>query len=106
MKFRFSSMVQKASSVAARRMYGDFGAPVPLVVIVVVSDIDFLTKYSWVICRKIWGVGWIGRAAELRASNPSRHNGQGFGGGGGLAMRTSVIWPSPRSRVSAVRVPG
>src|ERR1035441_171295 len=40
MKARFSSMVPNASSVAARRMYGDFGAPLPLVVVVVVSDID------------------------------------------------------------------
>src|ERR1035437_7839799 len=70
MKFRFSSMVQKASSVAARRMYGDFGAPVPLVVIVVVSDIDFLTKYSLVICRKIWGVGWIGRGGRTAGEQP------------------------------------
>src|SRR5664279_339994 len=70
MKFRFSSMVQKASSVAARRMYGDFGAPVPLVVIVVVSDIDFLTKYSWVIYRKIWGVGWIGRGGRTAGEQP------------------------------------
>src|ERR1035437_3863137 len=63
MDARFSSMVPNASSVAARRIYGDFGAPLPLVV-VVVSDIDSLTKHPSVICRKITGVGWIGRAAE------------------------------------------
>src|ERR1035441_11073755 len=46
MKARFSSTVPTASSVAARRMYGDFGAPLPLVVVVVVlSDIDSLTKH-------------------------------------------------------------
>src|ERR1035437_8217185 len=64
MKARFSSMVPNASSVAARRMYGDFGAPLPLVVVVVVSDIDSLTKCSLVICRKISGVGWIGRGGR------------------------------------------
>src|ERR1039457_2949593 len=47
MNARFSSMVPNASSVAARRMYGDFGAPLPLVVVVVVSDIDSLTKHSF-----------------------------------------------------------
>src|ERR1039458_7708274 len=66
MKARFSSMVPHASSVAARRMYGDFGAPLPLVVVVVVSDIDFLTKHPSVICRKISGVGWIGRGGRGR----------------------------------------
>src|ERR1017187_2660029 len=66
MKARFSSMVPNASSVAARRMYGDFGAPLPLVVVVVVSDVDFLTKHPSVICRKITGVGWIGRGGRSR----------------------------------------
>src|ERR1035441_8720486 len=69
MKARFSSMVPNASSVAARRIYGDFGAPLPLVV-VVVSDIDFLTKYSLVICRKISGVGWIGRGGRTAGEQP------------------------------------
>src|ERR1035441_9122912 len=70
MKARFSSMVPNASSVAARRIYGDFGAPLPLVVVVVVSDIDFLTKYSLVICRKISGVGWIGRGGRTAGEQP------------------------------------
>src|ERR1035441_7167515 len=70
MKVRFSSMVPNASSVAARRMYGDFGAPLPLVVVVVVSDIDFLSKYSLVICRKIPGVGWIGRGGRTAGEPP------------------------------------
>src|ERR1039458_4977734 len=69
MKAKFSSMVPNASSVAARRMYGDFGAPLPLVV-VVVSDIDFLSKYSLVICRKISGVGWIGRGGRTAGEQP------------------------------------
>src|ERR1035441_2084143 len=47
MKARVSSMVPNASSVAARRMYGDFDAPLPLVVVVVVSDIDSLTNTSF-----------------------------------------------------------
>src|ERR1039457_5294263 len=64
MNARFSSMVPNASSVAARRMYGDFSAPLPLVVVVVVSDIDSLTKHPSVICRKISGVGWIGRGGR------------------------------------------
>src|ERR1035437_3478628 len=68
MKARFSSMVPNASSVAARRMYGDFGAPLPLVVVVVVvvSDMDFLTKHPSVIRRKVSGVGWIGRGGRSR----------------------------------------
>src|ERR1035441_3124648 len=69
MNARFSSMVPNASSVAARRMYGDFGAPLPLVV-VVVSDIDSLTKYSLVICRKTSGVGWIGRDGRTAGEQP------------------------------------
>src|ERR1017187_2189940 len=64
MKARFSSMAPNASSVAARRMYGDFGAPLPLVGVVVVSDMDFLTEHPSVICRKISGVGWIGRGGR------------------------------------------
>src|ERR1017187_5594791 len=70
MKARFSSMVPNASSVAARRMYGDFGAPLPLVVVVVVSDMDFLTKHPSVICRKISGVGWIGRGGLTAGEQP------------------------------------
>src|ERR1035437_758417 len=70
MKARFSSMVPNASSVAARRIYGDFGAPLPLVVVVVVSDIDSLTKDSLVICRKITGVGWIGRGGRTAGEQP------------------------------------
>src|SRR5664279_6185558 len=70
MKARFSSMVRSASSMAARRMYGDFGAPWPLVVVVVVSDIDFLTKHPSVICRKISGVGWIGRGGRTAGEQP------------------------------------
>src|ERR1035438_1796488 len=71
MKARFSSMVPNASSVAARRMYGDFGAPLPLVVVVVVvSDIDSLTKHPSVICRKISGVGWIGRGGRTAGEQP------------------------------------
>src|ERR1035441_996705 len=69
MKARFSSMVPNASSVAARRMYGDFGAPLPLVV-VVVSDIDSLTRHLSVICRKISGVGWIGRGGRTAGEQP------------------------------------
>src|ERR1039457_1248707 len=69
MKARFSSMVPNASSVAARRRYGDFGAPLPLVV-VVVSDIDSLTKHPSVICRKISGVGWIGRGGRTAGEQP------------------------------------
>src|ERR1017187_559759 len=68
MKARFSLMVPNASSVAARRMYGDFGAPLPLVV--VVSDMDFLTKHPSVICRKISGVGWIGRGGRTAGEQP------------------------------------
>src|ERR1017187_5452094 len=70
MEAKFSSMVPNASSVAARRMYGDFGAPWPLVVVVVVSDIDFLTKHPSVICRKISGVGWIGRGGRTAGEQP------------------------------------
>src|ERR1017187_10412254 len=70
MKARFYSMVPNASSVAARRMYGDFGAPLPLVVVVVVSDMDFLTKHPSVICRKITGVGWIGRGGRTAGEQP------------------------------------
>src|SRR5664280_293341 len=70
MKARFSSMVPNASSVAARRMYGDFGAPLPLVVVVVVSDMDFLTKHHSVICRKISGGGWIGRGGRTAGEQP------------------------------------
>src|ERR1035441_9722790 len=70
MNARFSSMVPNASSVAARRMYGDFGAPLPLVVVVVVSDMDFLTKHPSVICRKITGVGWIGRGGRTAGEQP------------------------------------
>src|ERR1035438_6855882 len=69
MNARFSSMVLNASSVAARRMYGDFGVPLPLVV-VVVSDMDFLTKHPSVICRKISGVGWIGRGGRTAGEQP------------------------------------
>src|ERR1017187_2033161 len=69
MNARFSSMVPNASSVAARRRYGDFGAPLPLVV-VVVSDIDSLTKHPSVICRKISGVGWIGRGDRTAGEHP------------------------------------
>src|ERR1039457_1001655 len=70
MNARFSSMVPNASSVAARRMYGDFGAPLPLVVVVVVSDMDFLTRHPSVICRKISGVGWIGRGGRTAGEQP------------------------------------
>src|SRR5450756_1877786 len=70
MKARFSSMVPNASSEAARRMYGDFGAPLPLLVVVVVSDIDSLTKHPSVICRKISGVGWIGRGGRTAGEQP------------------------------------
>src|ERR1035438_5719529 len=49
MKARFTSMLPNASSVAARRMYGDFGAPWPLVVLVVVSDIDPFIKHPSVL---------------------------------------------------------
>src|ERR1019366_4596299 len=69
MNARFSSMVPNASSVAARRVYGDFGAPLPLVV-VVVSDIDSLTKHPSVICRKISGAGWIGRGGRTAGEQP------------------------------------
>src|ERR1019366_8346072 len=69
MNARFSSMVPNASSVAARRVYGDFGAPLPLVV-VVVSDIDSLTKHPSVICRKITGAGWIGRGGRTAGEQP------------------------------------
>src|ERR1019366_3660379 len=69
MNARFSSMVPNASSVAARRVYGDFGAPWPLVV-VVASDIDSLTKHPSVICRKISGVGWIGRGGRTAGEQP------------------------------------
>src|SRR5450759_1668899 len=70
MKARFSSRVPNASSVAARRIYGDFGAPLPLVVVVVISDMDFLTKHPSVICRKISGVGWIGRGGRTAGEQP------------------------------------
>src|ERR1035437_418365 len=70
MKARFSSMVRSASSVAARRMYGDFGAPLPLVVVVVVSDIDSLTRHPSVICRRISGVGCIGRGGRTAGEQP------------------------------------
>src|ERR1035437_6499031 len=70
MKARFSSMVPNASSVAARRMYGDFGAPLPLVVVVVVSDIDSLTRHPSVICRRISGVGCIGRGGRTAGEQP------------------------------------
>src|ERR1019366_9338946 len=69
MNARFSSMVPNASSVAARRVYGDFGAPWPLVV-VVASDIDSLTKHPSVICRKISGIGWIGRGGRTAGEQP------------------------------------
>src|SRR5450759_3222790 len=68
MKARFSSMVPNASSVAARRMYGDFGAPLPLVVVVVVSDMDSFTKHPSGICRRTSGAGWIGRGGRSRPS--------------------------------------
>src|ERR1035437_5452280 len=70
MKFRFSSMVQKASSVAARRMYGDFGAPLPLVVVVVVSDIDSLAKHPCGICRDIAVMGGMGRGGRTAGEPP------------------------------------
>src|ERR1039458_909759 len=74
MKARFSSTVPNASSVAARRIYGDFGARLPLVVVVVVSDIDSLTKHPSVICRKISGVGWIGRGGKKDTPSVSRRS--------------------------------
>src|ERR1039457_5051991 len=70
MKARFSSMVPNASSVAARRMYGDFGAPLPLVVVVVVSDIYSITKHPSVIYWEISGVGWIGRDGRTAGEQP------------------------------------
>src|SRR5665811_1898195 len=78
MKARFSSMVPNASSVAARRMYGDFGAPLPLVVVVVVSDIDFLTKHPSVICRKISGIGLDWPGGLVNRATDHRQN-VGFG---------------------------
>src|ERR1035437_4262083 len=75
MNARFSSMLPNDSAVAARRRYGDFGAPLPLVVVVVVSDIDSLTKYfvsdlaEDYRCWLDWpGRPNCGRAARVRSS--------------------------------------
>src|ERR1035437_9804886 len=79
MKARFSSMVPNASSVAARRIYGDFGAPLPLVVVVVVSDIDFLSKHPSVICRP--SVARRSTPFQERASDHGCSGGESKSGG-------------------------